>query len=91
MHEASLNPKEVYEMSKEVGNVRKRDHRAALALWEALKDIFSISHGFRIVSVNLSKADRRAQNEAVGDVLCDAESDAAKKKRDEKTWFGAGK
>ncbi len=46
--------KEVYEWSKEVGNVRK-DPRSALARLEALKEIISLSvrDGFSIVSVNL--------------------------------------
>lgn len=46
--------KEVYEWSKEVGNVRK-DPRSALARLEALIEIISLSvrDGFSIVSVNL--------------------------------------
>uniref|UniRef100_A0A671P0Y6 ribonuclease H n=1 Tax=Sinocyclocheilus anshuiensis TaxID=1608454 RepID=A0A671P0Y6_9TELE len=62
--------KEVYEWSKEVGNVRK-DTRSALGRLEALKDICSLSvrDGFSIVSVNLSSADRKGLKEALGETL----------------------
>lgn len=62
--------KEVYEWSKEVGNVRK-DPRSALARLEALREIFSLSvkDGFSIVSVNLSSTDRKSLKEALGESL----------------------